>query len=51
MKANKHVKDISKIDFAYCDINCRLKVRFKNRIEEFFNSMEDLISKIDCLEG
>ena len=51
MKANKYVKDISNVDFAYSDINCRLKVRFKNRREEFFDSMEDLISKIDCLEG
>ena len=51
MKANKYVKDISNVDFAYSDINCRLKVRFKNRREEFFNSMEDLISKTDCLEG
>ena len=51
MKANKYVKNISKVDFGYCDINCHLKVRFKNRREEFFNSMEDLISKIDCLEG
>ena len=31
MKANKYVKDISNVDFAYSDINCRLKVRFKNR--------------------
>ena len=51
MKANKYVKDISNVEFAYSDINCRLKVRFKNRREEFFDSMEDLISKIDCLEG
>ena len=51
MKENKYVKDISIADFSYSDINCRLKVRFKNRREEFFDSMEDLISKIDCLEG
>ena len=51
MKANKYVKDISNVDFAYSHINCRLKVRFKNRREGFFDSMEDLISNIDCLEG
>ena len=50
MKANKYIKDISNVEFAYSDINCRLKVRFKNRREEFFDSMEDLISKVDCLE-
>ena len=43
--------NISNVDFAYSDINFRLKVPFKNRREEFFDSMEDLISKIDCLEG
>ena len=37
MKANKHVKDISNVNFAYSDINCRLKVQFKNRREEFFD--------------
>ena len=26
MKANKYVKDISNVEFAYSDINCRLKV-------------------------
>ena len=51
IKVNKHAKDISNVDFAYSDINCRLKVQFKNRKEEFFDSMEDLISKIACLES
>ena len=37
MKANKYVKDISNVDFAYADINCCLKVRFKTRREEFFD--------------
>ena len=46
LKANKYVKDISNVEFVYSDINCRLKVRFKNRGEEFFDSMEDLISKL-----
>ena len=32
MKANKYVKDISNVDFAYSNINCRLKVQFKNKI-------------------
>ena len=50
MEANKHIKDISNAEFAYSDINCRLEVRFKYRKEEFFDSIEDLISKIDCLE-
>ena len=51
MKANKYIKDISNVEFAYSDTNCRLKVRFKNRVEESFDSMEDLISKVICLEG
>ena len=46
MKANKF-----NVDFAYFGINCHLKVRFKIRIEEFFDLLEDLIPKIDCLEG
>ena len=37
MKANKYVKYISNVDFAHSDINCRLKVRFKNRREKFFD--------------
>ena len=51
MKANKYTKEISNVDFAYSDINCHPKVQFKNRRQEFFDSMEDLISKIDCSEG
>ena len=42
---------MSNVEFAYSDTNCRLKVRFKNRVEESFDSMEDLISKVICLEG
>ena len=51
MKANNYIKDISNVEFAYYDINYRLKVLFKNRRKEFFDSMEDLISKVDWLEG
>ena len=51
MKANKYAKDFSNVDFTYSDINRRLKVQFKNRREEFFDSMEDLISKVDFSEG
>lgn len=50
MKANKFAKDVFNVDFAYFGINCHLKVRFKIRIEEFFGLLEDLITKIDCLE-
>ena len=51
MKANKFAKDVFNVDFEYFGINCHLKVRFKIRIEEFFGLQEDLIPKIDCLEG
>ena len=51
MKANKYVKDISNVEFPYSDINCRLKVRFKNSREKLFGSIQDLISKVGCLEG
>ena len=51
MKAKKYLKDISNAEFPYSDINCRLKFSFKKRRLEFFNSMEDLISKVGCLEG
>ena len=51
MKANKYVKDISNVEFPYSDINCRLKVQFKNSREKLFGSIQDLISKVGCLEG
>lgn len=49
MKANKYLKDISNVDFAYSDIIAASKW-FKNRSEEFFDSMEDLTTKIECYE-
>ena len=51
MKANKYVKDICNVEFAYSDINGPLKVRLKYRREEFLDSMKNLTSKVDCLEG
>ena len=51
MKANKYVNDNSNVDFTYSATKCRVKARFKNRREEFFDSMEDLIAKINCLES
>ena len=30
------------VDFVYADINCRLKIRFRDGNEEFFESIEDL---------
>ena len=47
MRADKYAKNISTVEFAYSDINCCLKVQFKNTREVFFESIEDLISKID----
>ena len=47
MKSNKYASNISTVEFAYSDINCRLKVQFKNTREVFFESTKDLISKTD----
>ena len=36
------VKERKQISFVYCDVNCRLKVKFCDKREEFFNSIKDL---------
>ena len=47
IKASKYVKNLSNVDFVYADINCRLKIHFSNNNESFFDSMDDLISKME----
>ena len=46
IKAIKYVKNLSNVDFVYANINCRLKIHFSNNNESFFDSMDDLISKL-----
>ena len=41
------VENNDNVDFVYSDINCRLKVRFKNKSEFFFSdikNLEDLVN-------
>ena len=46
-KAREIVEEIDNISFVYADINCRLKVRFKDNSELFF---ENLIELYDLIE-
>ena len=46
-KAREIVEEIDNISFVYADINCRLKVRFKDNSELFF---ENLIELCDLIE-
>ena len=43
-KANEHVQNIPLINFCYADVNCRLKVKFKDAKQKdmFFSSFEEL---------
>ena len=43
-KANEHVQNIPSINFCYADVNCRLKVKFKDAKQKdmFFSSFEEL---------
>ena len=47
IEANTYVKALSNVKYAYSDINCRLKVRMLNDREYFFNSMDDLVGKVE----
>ena len=38
------VEEKDGVNFVYADINCRLKVRFTNGVERFFDSVEELQS-------
>ena len=48
-QANDHVKDVPAIKFCYADVNCRLRVKFRDEKEndEFFSSFEELCDIVD----
>ena len=45
--ARDRVKNLENVDFVYADINCRLKVKMKDKSEYFFNSSDELIDLVD----
>ena len=47
-KAREIVEEIDNISFVYADINCRLKVRFRDNSELFFE--KKLIELYDLIE-
>ena len=48
-QANDHVKDVPAIKFCYADVNCRLRVKFRDEREKdsFFSSFEELCEIVD----
>ena len=36
------IEHVPHVDYVYADINCRLKIRFKDKSEEFFTDIENL---------
>ena len=47
-KARDIVKLHASVDYVYADLNCRLKVKFKNKTQKFFSSLQQLE---EILEG
>ena len=45
--ARERVEGLKNVKYVYADINCRLKVRMEDDKEFFFDSMDDLIDKVD----
>ena len=49
--ASNLVKDVDRIWFCYADINCRLKIKWKDesREDDFFTSRDDLKGHLEGL--
>ena len=47
--ARKYVNSLSIVGFVYADINCRFKMHLSNNNGWSFDSMDDLISKMEVL--
>ena len=45
------VKDVDRVLFCYADINCRLKIKWRDesREDDFFTSIDDLKSHLEGL--
>ena len=46
-KANKLASDNQNANFCYADVNCRLKIRWNDNQEDFFDTLEDLRDLLD----
>ena len=47
IKVSKYVNSLCNVNFVYTDIKWRLKIHFLNSNESFFDSMDDLILKME----
>ena len=47
LDAQKYVENVGEVQFVYADINCSLKVKFRNNYERFFTSMQELEDFLD----
>ena len=47
LDAQKYVENVAEVQFVYADVNCNLKVKFRNNEESFFNSMQELEDILD----
>ena len=46
-EANKLASDNQNANFCYADVNCRLKIRWNDNQEDFFDTLEDLRDLLD----
>ena len=46
-EANKLAPDNQNVNFCYADVNCRLKIRWNDNEEDFFDTLEDLGHLLD----
>ena len=47
LEANKLASDNQNANFCYADVNCRLKIRWNDNQEDFFDTLEDLRDLLD----
>ena len=46
-EAKKLASDNRNTNFCYADVNCRLKIRWNDNQEDFFDTLEDLRDLLD----
>ena len=47
LDAQKYVENVGEVQFVYADVNCNLKVKFRNNEETFFTSMQEFGDILD----
>ena len=47
LDAQKYVENAGEVQFVYADVNCNLKVKFRNNDESFCTSMQELEDILD----